>query len=218
MALAPKCSGMTLRQNYSGGMPRPAFEPDWSTKPTLAGALVELRPFREEDFVGIGEALADPDVLRLTGAMHSPEETVDWGPGLDERGLEWYRTRNETTDRLDLAIIDRSTSSCVGEAVLNDFDPDNRSCNFRILIGPRGRDRGLGTEATRLIVAYGLQTLGLHRIELSVFAFNPRAQHVYESVGFIQEGIRRDALRFGDQWIDAISMSILATDEDAPRG
>jgi RimJ/RimL family protein N-acetyltransferase len=193
-------------------MPGEPLQPDWSTKPTLRGALVELRPFREEDFVGIGEALADPEVLRLTGALHSPAEAVDRQPALDERGLEWYRSRNSTNDRLDLAIIDRGTGLCVGEAVLNDFDCRNRSCNFRILIGPRGRDRGFGTEATRLIVAYGLEELGLHRIELSVFAFNPRARHVYETVGFRQEGIRRDALRFGDEWIDEISMSILASD------
>lgn len=194
-------------------MPEGPLEPDWKTKPTLTGALVELRPFREEDVVAIGEALADPEVLRLTGALHSPdEETVDRPAVLDERGLEWYRTRNDTDDRLDLAIVDRSTGLCVGEAVLNDFDSENHSCNFRILIGPRGRDRGLGTEATRLIVAYGLEELGLHRIELSVFAFNPRARHVYEAVGFKQEGVRRDALRFGDKWIDEISMSILATD------
>lgn len=224
-AFAPGVGAEVLERIYrldgSGGMSLSAFEPDWSTKPTLTGARVELRPFREEDFVGIGEALADPEVLRLTGALHSPEEeALERQPVLDDRGLEWYRTRNETSDRLDLAIIERSTSFCVGEAVLNDFDPDNRSCNFRILIGPRGRDRGLGTEATQLIVAHGFQTLGLHRIELSVYAFNPRARHVYESVGFIQEGVRRDALRFGDRWIDEISMSILATDETAadPKG
>jgi RimJ/RimL family protein N-acetyltransferase len=208
---------MTPETLYPGRMTGSPLEPEWSTKPTLTGALVELRPFREEDFVGIGEALADPEVLRLTGAMHSPEEeAVDRPLALDERGLQWYRTRNDTTDRLDLAIIDRSTGSCVGEAVLNDFDSDNYSCNFRILIGPRGRDRGLGTEATQLIVTYGLKVLGLHRIELAVYAFNPRARHVYETVGFRHEGVRRDVLRFGEEWIDEIIMSVLATEEMAP--
>jgi hypothetical protein len=49
-------------------------------------------------------------------------------------------------------------------------------CNFRILIAPRGRDRGLGSEATRLIVGYGFERLHLHRISLEVYAFNPRAR------------------------------------------
>lgn len=108
--------------------------------------------------------------------MHSEEEAVGRELVLDERGLDWYRTRGDALDRLDLAIVELSTGLCVGEAVLNDYDAGNASCNFRILIGPRGRDRGLGSEATRLMVTYGLEQLALHRIELSVYAFNPRAQ------------------------------------------
>jgi ribosomal protein S18 acetylase RimI-like enzyme len=47
-----------------------------------------------------------------------------------------------------------------------------------------------------LIVGYGIEELGLHRIELEVFAFNPRAQRAYEKAGFVVEGVRRDALRW----------------------
>ena len=79
-------------------------------------------------------------------------------------------------------------------------------------IGPKGRDRGLGSEATGLIVRYGLTALGLHRIELTVYAFNPRAQRVYEKAGFLVEGTARDALRFDGAWVDAVYMSILSTD------
>ena len=73
-------------------------------------------------------------------------------------------------------------------------------------------DRGLGSEATRLIVDYALDNVGLHRLELEVYAFNPRARHVYERAGFVYEGTRRDALLWDGEWVDAISMAILATD------
>jgi len=123
---------------------------------------------------------------------------------------EWYATRNDTDDRLDLAVVDRASGACVGEAVLNQWDPGSQSCNFRILIGPAGQNRGLGTEATRLIVGYGFEALGLHRISLEVYAFNPRARRAYEKAGFRVEGVLRESLRYGDQWIDATVMSILA--------
>ena len=187
-------------------------KPDWLTKPTLTGSRVVLRPFEEQDFAAIGEALADPEVLRLTGSVHSSEETAGRSPVLDERGLEWYRSRNTADDRLDLAIVDPATGRCVGEAVLNDYSPGNASCNFRTLIGPGGRDRGLGSEATKLIVEYGLRSLGLHRVELMVFAFNPRAQRAYEKAGFRVEGTAREVLRYDDGWVDAIYMSVLSTD------
>jgi len=57
----------------------------------------------------------------------------------------WYQSRADQPDRMDLAIVNRATNECVGEVVLNEVDTDNLSCNFRTLMGPRGRDRGLGT-------------------------------------------------------------------------
>ena len=112
--------------------------------------------------------------------------------------------------RLDLAIADKTSGSCVGEVVFNDWSEPNKSCNFRIVIGPRGQDRGLGTEAIRLFIGYGFERLGLHRISLEVYSFNPRARRAYEKAGFRAEGVLRESLRYGDEWIDATAMSILA--------
>lgn len=141
------------------------------------------------------------------------------GDAFDEGRLrEWYSSRNEQPDRLDLAVVDRETGACVGEAVLNEWEPESSSCNFRILIGPRGRDRGLGTEATRLLLAHAFETIGLHRVSLEVYAFNPRAQRAYEKVGFVPEGVRRDALRFDDEWVDSVLMSVLASEWWKHRG
>jgi RimJ/RimL family protein N-acetyltransferase len=103
--------------------------------------------------------------------------------------------------------------------VLNDLVPENKSCNFRILlVGDRNRGRGLGTEATRLILAHAFDTVGLHRVELSVYAFNPRARRVYDKVGFVYEGTMRDALRWDGEWIDADTMSILDHEWSVHRG
>ena len=52
--------------------------------------------------------------------------------------------------------------------------------------------------------------MGLRRIALYVYDFNPRATHVYEKVGFVHEGTGRDALLFDDQWIDVHYLAILA--------
>lgn len=200
----------------NGAGPTVGFE----TKPTLTGERVVLRPFQEADLPAMAACLADPDVIRLTGSAHSSAEVeadaAATAAGLDERTTAWYRTRNDQTDRLDLAIVDRASGRCVGEVVLNDVDLGNHSCGFRTLIGPAGRDRGLGSESTQMIVDYALDVLGLHRVELEVYAFNPRAQRVYEKAGFVAEGRRREALRFDDAWIDAISMAVIASDR-APR-
>ena len=185
--------------------------PDFAFKPTLAGQRAILRPFADADTPALLAALGDPEVRILTGSVHDEEAARKPATPEEEKIVrEWYATRNDTDDRLDLAVADKASGACVGEAVLNQWDPGSQSCNFRILIGPSGQNRGLGSEATRLIVGYGFDQLGLHRISLEVYAFNPRARRAYEKAGFRAEGVLRESLRYGGQWIDATVMSILA--------
>jgi RimJ/RimL family protein N-acetyltransferase len=182
----------------------------FSQKPVLAGRKTVLRPFTEADADTIWEIIQDPEVIRFTFGP-STEFTV-------ERLRSIYASRAEDPERLDLAVTDRATGELVGEVVLNEWDPDARSCNFRTLMGPRGRDRGLGTEATRLIVGYGFERLGLHRIGLEVYGHNHRARRVYEKVGFVVEGVRREARRWDGEWVDEVLMGILDHEWAGHRG
>ncbi|MEW2162042.1 GNAT family protein [Streptomyces sp. NPDC007084] len=182
----------------------------FSVKPVLTGEKTVLRPFTVDDAPVMAEILRDPDVLRLTG---SPDE--EFG---EERLRQWYGSRAAQPDRLDLGVVDRASGELVGEAVLFEWDARNRSCTFRILIGPGGRDRGLGTEATRLIVGHAFEQLGLHRVALEVFAFNPRARRAYEKAGFAAEGVERQTLLCDGEWIDSVQMSVLAPEWAAHRG
>jgi RimJ/RimL family protein N-acetyltransferase len=184
---------------------------DFSVKPTLTGDRVVLRPFTAADFPAIREALQDPEAIRLTGS-----EPFDWDTAAEDRLKQWYDTRADQTDRLDLAVEDRATGEWAGEVVFNHWNRANAACSFRTIFGPEGRDRGLGTEAIKLFLGYGFEQLGLHRISLEVYTFNPRARRVYEKVGFVAEGVLRDALRTPDGWVDAEVMSILA-DEWRPQ-
>lgn len=174
---------------------------DFSFKPVLTGDRALLRPFTEADAEVMAEIIDDPEVRRFTFA---PAE----GFTLDQL-RSWYGSRSARTDRLDLAVTDRATGELVGEVVLYDWDPAARSCTFRTLLGPRGRDRGLGTEATRLIVGYGFERLGLHRIALEAYACNARALRVYEKVGFAVEGIRREVEFRDGEWFDEVLMAVL---------
>jgi RimJ/RimL family protein N-acetyltransferase len=182
---------------------------DFAEKPTLPGERVTLVPLTAEHFPAVWQGLQDRDVLRFTGSQGSVTQQ-----GL----LDWMSTRAGTTDRLDLAIIDNACGDCVGEVVLNEWDEPNRSCSFRIMVVAAGQNRGLGTEATRLVLRHGFEVLGLHRIHLGVFAFNPRARRAYEKVGFVPEGVRRDALLWDGTWYDSIEMSILENEWRIHRG
>ncbi|MFL6176805.1 MAG: GNAT family N-acetyltransferase [Ornithinibacter sp.] len=183
--------------------------PDFATKPTLHGRLVTLRPFRDGDAEVMAEILSDPEVRRLTGSVDSTAE-AERPEVLDDRLRDWYATRGDQPDRLDLAVEDAARGTLVGEVVLNDVDLVGLTCNLRVLIGPGGRDHGLGTEAVGLATAYGIEQLGLRRITLEVFEFNPRARRVYEKVGYVVTGVRPEQLVFDGVAVAAVDMAVRA--------
>lgn len=176
----------------------------FANKPVLTGDLVTLRPVEVADAAGL--LTLDPETLRLTGTHGQNALTL-------AATEKWYATRAEHDDRIDLSIIERATGDWAGEVVLNDLDASNQSCSFRIALqGPRFYGRGLGTEATRLILDHAFGTVGVHRIGLEVFDFNPRARHVYEKVGFVYERTMRDALLWDGEWSNVHVMGLLASD------
>ncbi|GHE30652.1 acetyltransferase [Streptosporangium violaceochromogenes] len=181
----------------------------FAKKPTLPGERVTLRPVGPEHVDGLWELVNDPETARLTGSHGE----------FDRAAAEmWYRSRGDHDNRLDLAICAAEDDSYVGEVVLNELDVHNLSCNLRIaLVGPRVFGRGYGTEAIRLLLDHAFTATDLHRIGLEVFDFNDRAAHVYRKVGFVEEGVRRDALRWKGRWHSAVVMSILAPDWAAEK-
>lgn len=70
------------------------------------------------------------------------------------------------------------------------------------------RDKGLGA---RLMTAAldAARRLGLHRVELDVHADNHRAIALYEKIGFLREGVARDAVKIDGRFIDSIRMAMI---------
>ena len=60
------------------------------------------------------------------------------------------------------------------------------------------------------MIAHAFTTVGLHRVELEVYRHNPRAKHVHERVGFVEEGTLPEALLWHGEFLDATIMFILA--------
>ena len=159
-------------------------------KPLLKGELVSLRPVSVDDAAAMWEMVNDPEGSDLTDTT----TTFTF-----EQICDWCATREDQYERLDLAIIENVTGAYAGEVVLNEYDAASNVANFRIALrGPAWYGRGLGTEATRLIVDHGLHTIGLSRITLGVLARNPRAMRAYEKAGFRRT---TETIEDGQVWV-----------------
>lgn len=171
---------------------------------TLATPRLRLEPLGHAHLDHVWESLFDEETLRLTGTRQTfTREAV-------ERHLESLATRD---DRADWAIIDLETEEYVGEIVLNELNDDDASINFRVMLVAGRPGRGYGTEATRAVLDYAFDRIGVHRVELDVYSFNPRAQRSYEKAGFRYEGRQRHTLFWDGEWADSILMAVLSTDE-----
>lgn len=188
--------------------------------PKLVGELVALRPIESRDAERLFEATQDEEGNRLTGTTAT--FTL-------EQLQEWTATVSDREDRYDYAMTslmpDTSgevSDELIGEIVLNDIDPVTRSANLRLQSLPHVRGRGYGREAISLIMKFAFapapEGLGLHRLSLDVLAINPRARMLYESLGFVQEGVLRDAASDGEGGLcDVTFMSILEDEYDPQR-
>lgn len=171
-------------------------------KPHIKGTMIDLRMARESDWDAYYTFLHDAEMNRLTGSQ------TDFTREAIEAWIHKISVIND--DRVDFMIILKETDELLGEVVLNEIDLVNRSANIRIgMQGSQHRGKGYGSEAMLHMLRYGFDTLKLHRIHLGVYAFNPRAIHVYEKLGFQREGIERDALYLDGKFHDMITMAML---------
>ncbi|WP_372010295.1 GNAT family N-acetyltransferase [Paenibacillus chitinolyticus] len=167
----------------------------------LEGEKVYLRPIDTGDTETYFQQLFQPQTRKLTGTQkHFTRNQI-------ERYIEG---KAQDTSSILLLIALTETDEVIGDIALQDIDSYNRSAGIRISIdSSRNQGKGCGTEALNLMLDYGFGIVNLHRIELNVFAYNERALHVYEKVGFKKEGVQKEALYYNHKYHDSILMAIL---------
>ncbi|KWX78509.1 GNAT family N-acetyltransferase [Paenibacillus jilunlii] len=167
----------------------------------LWGEKVYLRPLNGEDAELYYHMFYDAEARRLTGTQkHITKEQI----------AAYIERKAEDDSGVLLLIALKDTDETIGDIAIQDMDRNNRTANLRIAIGDEAHQgKGYGREALLLMLDYGFGILNLHRIELEVYAYNKRAAHVYESIGFVREGVRRQTLFYNHQYHDVVMMSML---------
>jgi len=84
-----------------------------------------------------------------------------------------------------------------------------------MLMDPKALRRGFGVEAGKLISYYGVDVLGLRRIEAKVFEYNRLSANSLRRNGFQREGVLRKAVD-GRSW-DVFVFGILQDEIEEQR-
>jgi RimJ/RimL family protein N-acetyltransferase len=175
----------------------------------LTGAAVHLRATAEADLPLLESWWLDPAVAALQSDAVRPCPT---GP-IAERFRSW--STNDTDGAVGFSVVSVDTGELAGHASLWGATVRRRCATLGVLLGPEHRGRGLGRETLRLMLRYGFQEMGLHRVQLEVWAFNDRALRCYRSAGFVEEGRRRQVTFHDGRWHDEVLMAVLRAEWSA---
>jgi RimJ/RimL family protein N-acetyltransferase len=170
------------------------------------GSLVLLRPLERAD---LNERylswLNDPEVTRYTeiGTFPSTAEDLE----------NYYRSVMGSKNDVMLAVVEKKSGRHIGNVKLGPIHWVHRRATFGILIGEKEFwGKGIGFEATQLMVSYGFERLNLRRIDLGVFAEHEAAVRCYEKAGFKVEGRMREDLFLDGKYRDRLWMGLLRSD------
>lgn len=168
------------------------------------GKQVMLARLRREDLPELTRYFQNLELttyLAGSGASYSLE---------DEQAYFESVSRNSAA-QVTFGVYECGSGRVIGGIDLRDINHRHGTAELGISIhDPDCWSGGFGSEATRLMVQYGVFHLGLHNVFLKVFAFNTRAIRAYEKVGFEVCGRRTGTLRLGGERYDTVFMEITA--------
>lgn len=167
-----------------------------------SGELVRLRARDANDEPLFFEWVNDPEVTEHLLTRYPLSHTTEH---------EWIAANHQPGYAdAGFAIEKLSDGRLIGNCGLHKTSPESRSAELGILVGDKSVwGQGFGTDAVLTLCRFGFEMMNLHRIELEVFAGNHRAYRVYERLGFVLEGTRRDGIFKAGRYHDLHIMSVL---------
>lgn len=158
------------------------------------------------------------DFKQLINWIDSKEFLIQWSGNaftypLNGQQLERYieSANCENAHTLAFKVIDEETQNVIGHISLGQIDNVNKSARIgKVLVGDTNmRGRSIGKQMMKAILHIAFEELKLHRVTLGVYDFNTSAIACYEKIGFVKEGLLRDARKVGATYWNLWEMSML---------
>ena len=144
----------------------------------LTDGDLSLRPVTAADGDLIVEWRNRPDVHEQLFAAAPPTRAEN---------AAWLASTKVRGDRVDFIVEFQGKSA--GTISLSAIDLGSGSCEYGVLIGePKLRGARIASRASRLIMRYATETLGITRVRLALFTDNMAARLLYDRLGFVVSG------------------------------
>jgi RimJ/RimL family protein N-acetyltransferase len=178
------------------------------------GKRVYLRTLQPQDLDDLAEWAENPFIERMVGSefLNAYKHVYDKDPSFYDAML------TDTTQVVLIVEANRGWTKPLGVARLfNIHLLEGYAFLEVILTDQKALRRGFGVEAGRLISYYGVDVLGLHRIEAKVYEYNVLSANSLRRNGFRQEGVLRKAGYQDGRYWDVLVFGILKDEIDEER-
>jgi len=118
----------------------------------------------------------------------------------------------ERRQRVVFAVVAKRSNQLVGAVGLTHIEREHNQAEMGYWIPVGWWGRGFATEAARVLIEFGIKTLGLNRIYAHHMLRNSASARVMEKIGMRKEGILRERLCKWGIFEDVALFSLLKKD------
>lgn len=167
----------------------------------LIGSNVYLRVLEKTDIQTTQKWINDPSISDIMGYL----------PVLSlENQINWYDNLKNDNTRYIFAICRLSNNEHIGNVGLGKINYISRHSMLNIFIANNlNRSKGLGTEATNLILQFAFNRLNMNKVYLQTSERFIEANKMYQRIGFKKEGVLREHYYSNGNYEDKVIYSIL---------
>jgi len=168
------------------------------------GHRIRIRKLTLSDAKKIYDRLRDKRIVKWT--MNIP-----W-PYTKEEAKGFIRKANRRIKKKQgytFGITLKDADELIGVVGLLNVDWRNKQGTIGYWMGSEYWGKGLMTDAVRLILSFGFESLKLHKIHASLFEENVSSRRVLEKCGFKLEGVKREARFRRGKWHNILEYGML---------
>ena len=169
----------------------------------LITARLLLRPLEQTDIPALVRLAGAREIASMTANIPHPYAEQDARNFLAHASEEFRAGHS-----VSFAICVSATRDLCGGVGLN-IAPAHDHAELGYWIGLPFWGKGFATEAASAVVAFGFETLALHRIYAFHFAGNAASGRVLRKIGMIHEGRSREHIKKWERFIDLENYGLL---------
>ena len=167
-----------------------------------------IKPVEEEDIYQLLEFRWDKDIMQYL--VHEPISK--------QQQQEWFKNISKKDLPLSIFLKEEDGLELVGTIGLYNINWVHRLATWRIRLSPVVQGKGIGYEASSMVLESGIKTLNLHKMQSSSFADNKAIVKLLQKLGCKEEGLLRSHFFNDGEYCDVVLFGLLASDFFEAKG